>query len=119
MPRKKITRPKKNTIRKIGKHIVTLSGSGPAKKLPRRGPLTLSESATILPARGPPLPDATYIDAPQLLARFGGRSHMWLVRLLERDQTFPRPVKIGRLRFFNVAALVKWERATAAKSRAA
>lgn len=66
-----------------------------------------------------PTPDAAFIDAPQLLARFGGRSHMWLVRLLERDQTFPRPVKIGRLRFFSVAALTKWERATAARSHAA
>ena len=106
---------KKNTLRKPGKHVVTLSDSA-AKKLPSRGPLRLSESATILPGRGPPLPDAAYIDAPQLLARFGGRSHMWLVRLLERDKTFPRPVKIGRLRFFKITDLVAWERTTAAKS---
>jgi len=109
---------KKNTLRKAGKHVVTLSDSA-AKKLPGRGPLTMSESATILPGRGPPLPDAAYIDAPQLLARFGGRSHMWLVRLLERDKSFPRPVKIGRLRFFKIAELTAWERTTAAKSRAA
>jgi predicted DNA-binding transcriptional regulator AlpA len=63
--------------------------------------------------------DAAYIDAPQLLARFGGRSHMWLVRLLERDPAFPRPVKIGRLRFFPVAALIAWERKAAAESDAA
>jgi predicted DNA-binding transcriptional regulator AlpA len=44
---------------------------------------------------------------------------MWLVRLLERDQTFPRPVKIGRLRFFKIDDVIEWERATAAKSRAA
>jgi predicted DNA-binding transcriptional regulator AlpA len=44
---------------------------------------------------------------------------MWLVRLLARDPTFPRPVKIGRLRFFVVADLEAWERKTAAESRAA
>ena len=41
---------------------------------------------------------------------------MWLVRLLEREKTFPRPVKIGRLRFFKITDLVAWERTTAAKS---
>lgn len=66
-----------------------------------------------------PPPDPTFISAPQLLARYGGRSHMWLVRVLERDQTFPRPVYVGRLRFFPVAELAAWERKTAAKSRAA
>ena len=79
----------------------------------------MSASATILPGRGPPLPDAAYIDAPQLLARFGGRSHMWLVRLLERDKTFPRPVKIGRLRFFKIDELDRLGTPTAAKSRVA
>jgi hypothetical protein len=68
-------------------------------------------------ARAPPLPVPTYIDAPQLLARFGGRSHMWLVRLLARDPTFPRPVN-GRLRFWKLDDLIAWERETAAKSAA-
>jgi hypothetical protein len=39
--------------------------------------------------------------------------------MLKRDRTFPRPVKFGRLRFFKVDELIAWERATAAKSRAA
>ena len=67
-----------------------------------------------------PTPDAaTFIDAPQVCERYGGRSHMWLERLLERDATFPRPVKIGRLRFFPIAALIEWERRAAAESNAA
>jgi predicted DNA-binding transcriptional regulator AlpA len=61
--------------------------------------------------------DAAYLDAPQLLARYGGRSHMWLVRLLARDPTFPRPTIIGRLRFWRITDVEKWERAIAAKAR--
>jgi hypothetical protein len=112
---KKIVLPKKNIVKKIGKHVVTL-GEGkhpiplptarPRANLAGRGPS----------ARGPPMPGAVYLDAPQLLARFGG-SHMWLVRLLARDPTFPRP--IGRLRFFKIDDLIAWERKTAAESRAA
>ena len=92
---------KKNTIFKSGKRIVTVSESG-AVEPPS--------------PRGPPMPDAAFIDAAQLRARYGNRSHMWVVRLLERDQTFPRPVKIGRLRFFSVAALTEWERKVAARA---
>jgi hypothetical protein len=44
---------------------------------------------------------------------------MWLVRILKRDPTFPRPVKFGRLRFFRIDELIAWERAAAAKSHAA
>jgi predicted DNA-binding transcriptional regulator AlpA len=61
-----------------------------------------------------PPPGARYISAPQLLSRYGGRSHMWLVRRLERDPSFPRPIKFGRLRFFEIAAIERWERECAA-----
>jgi predicted DNA-binding transcriptional regulator AlpA len=44
---------------------------------------------------------------------------MWLVRMLKRDKSFPRPVKIGRLNFFRLDELIAWERAAAAKSHAA
>ena len=65
-------------------------------------------------------PDApTYISAPQVLDRYGGVSHMFIIRMLERDPTFPRPVKFGRVRFFKLTELIAWERATAAKSSAA
>ena len=107
---------RKNTVKKIGKHIVSLGeGKFPIPLPPGRPRTKLAGHGS---ARGPPIPDPTYIDAPQLLARFGGRSHMWLVRLLERDQSFPRPVKIGRLRFWKLDDLIAWERETAAKSAA-
>jgi predicted DNA-binding transcriptional regulator AlpA len=57
--------------------------------------------------------DFEYLSAPQVCARYGGRSHMWLERLLQNDPNFPRPMKMkGRgMRFFKVADLVKYERA--------
>ena len=69
-------------------------------------------------ARGPPAA-AIYISAPQVCARYGGVSHMWLQRKLKGDPSFPRPYKFGRLRFFKINELENWERKTAAKSRAA
>lgn len=62
-----------------------------------------------------PVPSsAAFITAPQLLDRYGGRSHMFLVRLLERDPKFPRPRYIGRLRFFELSAIEHYERECAA-----
>ena len=43
---------------------------------------------------------------------------MWLERLLKRDPKFPRPVKIGRLRFFKISELEKYERDRAAEQAA-
>lgn len=51
-----------------------------------------------------------YISAPQLLDRYGGRSHMWLHRKLADDPKFPKPVYFGRLRFFELAELEAYER---------
>jgi predicted DNA-binding transcriptional regulator AlpA len=59
-------------------------------------------------------PEAAYLTAPQTCERYGGRSHMWLTRMLSRDPTFPRPVYFGRLRFFKIVELQQWERARAA-----
>jgi hypothetical protein len=56
---------------------------------------------------------AKYISAPQVCDRYGGRSHMWLVRKLETDPRFPRPTYFGRLRFFKIAELEAYERAAA------
>jgi predicted DNA-binding transcriptional regulator AlpA len=103
----------KNSIQKIGKRVVTRGSGGAVALISNRsdgGPGHRPQ------ARGPPPPDAVWIDAPQLLARYGGRSHMFLVRLLERDATFPRPMKIGRLRYFKLAELVAWERKQAARA---
>jgi hypothetical protein len=60
-----------------------------------------------------------FISAPQVLERFGHRSFMWLVRLRQRDPTFPDAIKVGRLNFFRISDLENWERRTAARSRAA
>lgn len=65
--------------------------------------------------RQAPVPlGAAYITAPQLLDRYGGRSHMWLERMLERDPRFPRPKYFGRLRFFKIDKLEQYERDCAA-----
>jgi predicted DNA-binding transcriptional regulator AlpA len=78
----------------------------PTSLAPGRGPS----------ARGPP-DSAVYITAPQLLLRFGGMSDMWLVRMLERDSTFPRPYYFGgKRRFFKLSELESWERASAVKA---
>jgi hypothetical protein len=65
------------------------------------------------PYRKPPPADARFISAPQLLNRYGGRSHMWLVRKLADDPNFPRPRYFGRLRFFEISELETYERAAA------
>ena len=65
-------------------------------------------------------PDAAvFLTAPQVCQRYANRSHMWLERMLQKDSTFPRPVKFGRLRFFKIDELIDWERKAAAKSRVA
>jgi hypothetical protein len=58
-----------------------------------------------------------YISAAQVLERYGGRSHMWLERRLKNDPRFPRPVKVGRLRFFELSKLEAYERICAAEQR--
>ncbi|MGO9684618.1 MAG: hypothetical protein ACLP0B_14955 [Steroidobacteraceae bacterium] len=60
-------------------------------------------------------PGAVYLSAPQVCARYGGRSHMWLERLLARDPDFPRPQYFGRLRFFKIAELETYERLCATR----
>jgi len=57
-----------------------------------------------------------FIGTKQLLARYGGRSHMFVERLLKNDPTFPKPTFIGRLRFWKIADLEEWERQRAAKA---
>lgn len=57
---------------------------------------------------------AAFITGPQVCRRYGGRSDMWLKRIMESDPEFPRPMIINRLRYFRVADLVAWERKRAA-----
>jgi hypothetical protein len=54
--------------------------------------------------------EIAYLSAPQVCARYGNRSHMFLVRKLQFDPKFPRPIYMGRLRFFKLEALEEYER---------
>ena len=54
--------------------------------------------------------DAEFLTAAQLMARYGGVSHMWLVRRMANDG-FPKAVRFGRLRFWRRTAVEQWERA--------
>ena len=60
----------------------------------------------------------TYITAPQLRARFGGRSDVWLWRLLNDNQAnFPRPVMVRRQRYFRISEVESWEESNRAKAK--
>ncbi|QDM16843.1 hypothetical protein FNL55_13180 [Tardiphaga sp. vice352] len=58
--------------------------------------------------------DATLIPTAQLRARYGGVSHMWVERRLKDDVLFPRPVYLGKRRFWRLDDLTVWERIRAA-----
>ena len=49
------------------------------------------------------------IPAAQVREHFGGVSDMWIHRRLHDDSEFPRPLYIGRLRFWRLSELVAWE----------
>jgi predicted DNA-binding transcriptional regulator AlpA len=64
----------------------------------------------------PSATDDTLIPTPQVRARYGGVSHMWIERRLVDDPTFPKPVYIANRRFWRVAELVAWERELATRN---
>jgi predicted DNA-binding transcriptional regulator AlpA len=53
-----------------------------------------------------------YLTAPQVRQRFGGKSDMWLWRLLHDETSFPRPVVIRHQRYFRLSELVAFENAS-------
>jgi hypothetical protein len=59
---------------------------------------------------------AVWISARQVLDRYGGRSEMWLNRKLygdkksKPDADFPKPAYSGRLRFFRLDELERYDR---------
>ena len=60
----------------------------------------------------------TYVTAPQLRARFGGRSDVWLWRLLNDNRAnFPRPVMVRRYRYWKISEVEAWEEANRAKPK--
>lgn len=84
---------------------------GKQRHSPKKPPAApYHKSPPAAPYHKSPPAGARYISAPQLLDRYGGRSHMWLVRKLAADPKFPKPVYFGRLRFFEIAALEQYER---------
>ena len=62
-----------------------------------------------------PNPTKQYLTAGQLRARYGGRSDMWLDRIMKRDAAFPRPISIGRYRYWDLGAIEAYDRNVAAK----
>jgi hypothetical protein len=58
--------------------------------------------------------DPTYLTAGQVRLRYGGVSHMWLIRRMQ-DSGFPAPSYFGRLRFWRLSDLESWERLQAEK----
>jgi hypothetical protein len=53
--------------------------------------------------------DDVCLDAMQVRVRYGGRSDMWIWRLLENDPDFPRPLVIRNRRYWRLSELTKWE----------
>jgi predicted DNA-binding transcriptional regulator AlpA len=57
----------------------------------------------------------TLLGIQRVRARYGDVSTMWIERRLRDDSGFPKPVYIGRLRFWRIAELQAWERTLATK----
>jgi predicted DNA-binding transcriptional regulator AlpA len=55
------------------------------------------------------LTDDRCLDAMAVRIRYGGRSDMWIWRLLENDAEFPRPLVIRNKRYWKLSELLSWE----------
>ena len=65
-------------------------------------------------------PKDTLISAKQTRSRYGGRSDMWLWRLLHDETSgFPEPLVINGRRYWRIRELEKWERSLASKKQVA
>jgi predicted DNA-binding transcriptional regulator AlpA len=54
------------------------------------------------------IPQALFLKARQVRARYGDVSHMWLVRR-QKDAGFPSPTFLGGIRFWKLSDLERWE----------
>jgi predicted DNA-binding transcriptional regulator AlpA len=53
---------------------------------------------------------STYLTATQTRTRYGGRSDMWLHRMLHDEKAaFPKPIKLRGQRYWLLADLIEWE----------
>ena len=55
-----------------------------------------------------------YLTGMQLRERYGGRSDMWVTRVMRSDPDFPRPILVGRYRFWALDDIERYEREVAA-----
>ncbi len=55
------------------------------------------------------IPQALFLKARQVRARYGDVSHMWLVRR-QKDDGFPSPTILGGIRFWKLTDLERWEK---------
>ena len=55
------------------------------------------------------IPQSSFLKARQVRARYGGVSHMWLVRR-QNDAGFPSPTIFGGIRFWKLSDLERWEK---------
>lgn len=83
---------------------------------PQNQSRTLPDGRTGPQAPVPVPQGAVFISAKQYCQRLGGRSIQTLDRLIERDPDFPRPLYMGRLRYFRIADIEAYERACALKA---
>jgi hypothetical protein len=84
--------------------MVTKKLTGPT--YPMLGPNPLGPQRSVPPPKG-----ARWLTSNQVLARYGGRSQMWLHRKLLNDPEFPRPAYDGRYRIFPVDELDAYDAA--------
>jgi len=58
---------------------------------------------------------AVLVPVQKVRERYGDVSAMWVERRLKDASGFPRPVYVGRLRFWRLVDLENWERDLATK----
>ena len=59
------------------------------------------------------LADDQLVSSRGVRKRYDDVSHMWIVRRLADDPSFPRPIVIARRRFWRFSELLAWERSKA------
>jgi predicted DNA-binding transcriptional regulator AlpA len=68
--------------------------------------------------RKSPEPSEIWLLAADVRKRYGDASVMWLDRRLKDDSGFPKPVYLGRQRYWRLSELEAWERDCARRSPA-
>jgi hypothetical protein len=80
----------------------------PTKSLPPKG---RGAGYQLGPRKPKPVSaDTLWMTSNQLCARYGNRSHMWIVRSLKNDPSFPKPRYQGRMRLFSVKEFDEYDR---------